>query len=64
MSPKTLSSWIDQLRGMLDDPIVNCEEAVRDVVAAELDALELQLLRERVVSIGQAGSDGNHRPSS
>ncbi len=48
MTPNDLSSWIDQLRGMLDDPIVNCEKAVRDVVAAELDALELQLLREAV----------------
>jgi hypothetical protein len=39
MTPKTISAWIDQLRGMLDDPLVNCEKAVRDVVNCELDAL-------------------------
>ena len=48
MTPKTISAWIDQLRGMLDDPLVSCEQAVRDVVDCELDALELQLLREAV----------------
>jgi hypothetical protein len=46
MNPNTLNAWIDGLRGMMDDPLVNCEQAVRDVVNHELDELELQLLRE------------------
>jgi hypothetical protein len=43
-----VSGWIDRLRDMLDEPLVNCEQAVRDVVNCELDALELQLLREAI----------------
>jgi hypothetical protein len=48
MTPAIISKWIDQTRGMLDDDLVTCAQAARDVVNCQLDRLEAALLREAV----------------
>jgi hypothetical protein len=50
MDARTLSAWIDELRLMLDDELIDCKKAAIDTVNWELDRLELALLREAVLA--------------